>query len=264
MAMSRKFLSGLGLESGQIEAIVEANDETINGLREERDALRAKADKAAALQRQVDELRADTSLADLQKKYEEDAASHKKEVARLKGELTTANNKLAEAEKARDEAVAETERVREEGAQAVAAKQQELDDAVAAANGERDGIQTQFDEYKAGVEAKEATRAKAAAYRTQVLAAAGIAPNYIDDVMGVTQLDGIELGEDGTISDAEKLVEAAREKWGSFVLREKTVPSSVETPPEDAGTPEVEGAHPIAERIARGRHERLYGVPNSQ
>lgn len=254
-------LSGMGLEDKQIESIIEAHTDTINGLKEERDQLREKASQVQGLLKQIEELKSDTSLSELQKKFDEAEKAHKTEAANLKRDVTNAQNKLAEAEKARDELSEQLEQEKAAHQSDVEAKQGELDKAIEAANAERDGIQSQFDEYKAGIEAKEALANKANAYRKQVLSAAGIAPNYLDDVMAVTKLDGIELDEDGNISGADELIEGAKSKWGTFILKQKTVAPKVETPPKDNDPKNIGGAHELAQKIARERHERIYGKP---
>lgn len=260
MALTRKFLSGMGIEDKQIESIIEAHSDTVTALKNERDGYREKADLVPDLQKQLEEAKKDTSLADLQAKYDESEKAHKREVTALKKESDAAQAKLAELETANADLSAKLEEANANHQQELEAKQAEFDAALANANGERDGIQSQFDEYKAGVEAKEARQTLAQAYRKQVLGVAGLAPNYLDDVMAVTKLDGIELDDDGNISDAEALVEAAKEKWGNFILKERVEPAKVETPPaRPAGSKSIEGAHDRALQIARERHERLYG-----
>ena len=260
MALSRKFLAGMGIEDKQIESIIEAHSDTVTALKNERDNYREKAELVPDLQKQLEEAKKDTSLADLQAKYDENEKAHKKELAALKKESEAAHAKVTELETANADLSAKLEEVRTSHQQELEAKQAEFDEALANANGERDGIQSQFDEYKAGVEAKEARHNLAQAYRKQVLGAAGLAPNYLDDVMAVTKLDGIELDEEGNISDAESLVDAAKEKWASFILKQRTEPAEVETPPEPpTGSKSIEGAHERALQIARERHERLYG-----
>lgn len=261
MALSRKFLAGMGIEDKQIESIIEAHSDTVTALKNERDSFREKAEMVPELQKQLEQAKADTSLADLQAKYDESEKAHKREISALKKEGEVAQAKLAEFESANTELSAKLEEANAAHQQELEAKQAEFDAALANANGERDGIQSQFDEYKAGIEAQESLRAKAQAYRTQILGAAGIAPNYLDDVMAVTKLDGIEVDENGNISDSEGLIEAAKTKWANFVLKQKTDPAEVETPPTPpAGAKDnVEGAHERAWQIARERHERLYG-----
>ena len=205
MALSRKFLKGMGIEDEKIDPIIEAHRDTVDGLTSERDALREKAEMVPDLQKQLEDAKAADHTAELQSKLDE--AVQAKE---------TAEAALAEANKS-------------------------------------------LDDYKAEVQAEKDAAAKAGAYRKQILEAAGIAQNYLDDVMGVTKLDAIEMDDEGKIKDADKLVETAKEKWGSFVVKEKTDPADVQTPPNNDGNNVPEGAHARAVQIAKERHERLYG-----
>jgi len=260
LSLSRKFLAGMGIEDKQIESIIEAHSDTVTALKNERDSYKEKAEMVPDLQKQLEEAKADTSLADMKAKYEESEKAHKKELATLKKETDAANAKVTELETANSELNAKLEEANTAHEQELETKQAEFDAALAEANGAKDGIQSEFDEYKAGIEAKEALQAKAQAYRSQILGAAGLAPNYLDDVMAVTKLDGIELDEDGNIADSENLIEGVKTKWGNFILKQKTDPADVDTPPApSAGDNGIEGAHERAVQIARERHERLYG-----
>lgn len=55
MALSRKFLEGMGLEEKQVQAIVEANAESIEALKAERDGYKEQAAKVPNLQKQLEE-----------------------------------------------------------------------------------------------------------------------------------------------------------------------------------------------------------------
>lgn len=263
MALSRKYLSGMGLDDKQIESIIEAHSDTISGLRDERDKYKARAEKVPELEKRLEEAKGDTSAQDalneLQKKYDEVEKAHKTEVANLKRDVTNTQNKLNEANEAAEQLKAQLEEMQQSHQQELEAKQTELDEAVKAVAGERDGIQSQFDQYKAEIEAKEALAGKAKAYREQVLKAAGVAPTYLDDLMAVTKLDGINVGEDGKIEGLDELVEAAKGKWGNFIVKEHTESADVDTPPTSPTNGDVDGAHDIAWKIARERHERMYG-----
>lgn len=260
MALSRKFLAGMGIEDKQIESIIEAHSDTVTALKNERDGYKEKAELVTDLQKQLEAAKADTSLADMKAKYEESEKAHKKEVAALKKESEAAQAKVTELETANTELGAKLEEANASHQQELETKQAEFDVALAEANGAKDGIQSEFDSYRAEIEAREALQAKAQAYRSQILGAAGLAPNYLDDVMSVTKLDGIEFDEDGNIADSENLIEAAKTKWGNFILKQKTDPADVDTPPAPAaGDKGIEGAHERALQIARERHERLYG-----
>lgn len=119
-----------------------------------------------------------------------------------------------------------------------------------------------FDDFKAEVQAEKDATAKAGAYRKQVLEAAGIGADYLDDVMAVAKLNDIELDDDGNIKGASELAEAAKGKWKSFVVQKETKGAQVDTPPANKGG--IEGANPRAIQIARERHERMYGKQQSE
>lgn len=119
-----------------------------------------------------------------------------------------------------------------------------------------------FEDFKSQVEGEKAEAAKAKAYREQVLAKAGIGAEYIDDVMGVTKLDTVKVGEDGAIEGAEELASKAREKWSSFVVKTKTTGSDPATPPKGANLPE--GADPAVERRMAERHARMFGTTETK
>ena len=54
MAVTRKFLTGLGLSAEQQDSVLEAHTETLNDIRAERDRYKADADKLADVQKQLD------------------------------------------------------------------------------------------------------------------------------------------------------------------------------------------------------------------
>lgn len=85
MALSRKFLTALGIEAEKIDEIINAHSETVEALKEERDSYKAKAEQSDKLQKDLDS--AKKQIEDLNKddaykvKYEalkEDFDSYKK------------------------------------------------------------------------------------------------------------------------------------------------------------------------------------------
>lgn len=255
MALTRRLLEGLGVEGKTVESIIEAHSETVNALKAERDKYREGAERAADLQKQLEEAKADTSFADLKKEYDKLVKSE----AKLAKDLEEANATLGETREELDVTKGELEASQAEGSELKAANE-DLTQKLQAAEGERDGLRTEYDDYKSGVESERTLQAKASAYRKQVLEAAGIAAPYIEDVMGVTKLDGIELDEDGKVTNLDDLIESAKGKWGNFILKTRTDKPKVETPPAPSTEPnKIDGAHERAVQIARERHERLYG-----
>lgn len=76
MALTRRLLEGMGIEDKQIETIIEAHADTVNGLKADRDKYRDEAAKVPNLLKQLEDAKADTSLKDLQAKYDELAKEH--------------------------------------------------------------------------------------------------------------------------------------------------------------------------------------------
>lgn len=171
MALTRKFLRALGIDDDKIEEIINAHLETVNPLKDERDTLKERADHAAELQKQVEELTANgAGTEDLKRKYEDE---HKA-----------------------------------------------------------------FEDYKAEVEKGKSEAAKKSAYR-KLLESAGIDPKRIDSVLRVSDVDAVEVGDDGAIVDAEKLTEQIKNDWSDFVMTTGTTGQSVDTPPASQhGKPE--------------------------
>ena len=85
MALTRKFLSALGIEEDKVDEIIKAHTETVDALKEQRDSLKADAEKLPVVQKELDDLKAtaEKSGEDAYKvKYEalkEDFEAYKKE-----------------------------------------------------------------------------------------------------------------------------------------------------------------------------------------
>ena len=88
MALTRKFLSALGIEQEKIDEIISAHSDTVEALKAERDGFKADAEKLASVQKELDKLKANTAdyedLKSYKTKYndEHDAfEQYKKEIA---------------------------------------------------------------------------------------------------------------------------------------------------------------------------------------
>ena len=57
MALSRKFLSTLGIEDDKIDEIISKHSETVNGLKDERDKFKEKAEKYDSVQEELNEIK---------------------------------------------------------------------------------------------------------------------------------------------------------------------------------------------------------------
>lgn len=93
MSITRKFLKGMGLTEEQVDTIIEAHTETVDGLKRDVDKYKKDAEKLADVQKELNDLKAagdgglQQQLDDLQKKYNDDAATHKSAVEALQKQL---------------------------------------------------------------------------------------------------------------------------------------------------------------------------------
>ena len=71
MGLTRKFLAALGIDNEKADEIINAHVETLTPIKEERDLYKADSEKLADIQKQYDELKANSSNDDLQKRYDD-------------------------------------------------------------------------------------------------------------------------------------------------------------------------------------------------
>ena len=81
MALTRKFLKGLGLNDDQIEAVVDEHTSTTNGIIADRDKYKADAEKLPEVQKQLDNLqKGDNEWKQKYEKEHSDFEAYKKDV----------------------------------------------------------------------------------------------------------------------------------------------------------------------------------------
>lgn len=170
MALTRKFLAAMGIESDKIDEIITAHTDTIEGLKRERDAFKEQANSVDSLTAERDALKAEIDG------YKKDGSFKEK----------------YEATKA------------------------------------------EYEKYKADMTAKETRTAKETAYRS-LLKDAGVSDKRIGAVMKVTDIDSIELDEDGKCKDYEALSENVKAEWSDFITTKETKGAKVANPPKNDG-----------------------------
>ena len=93
-----------------------------------------------------------------------------------------------------------------------------------------EGLKEDFEKFKKEVEAKETTAKKESAY-TKLLKDAGVSEKRISAILKVSDLDSIELDEEGNAKDADKLKEAIKTEWSDFIQSTKVEGANVAHPP---------------------------------
>ena len=94
-----------------------------------------------------------------------------------------------------------------------------------------------FESYKSDVASKELRAQKETAYK-QALADAGVPEKRHSAILKVTDLDAVEINQDGTLKDAKKVKESIKSEWADFITKESEKGADVPDPPagDDAGT----------------------------
>lgn len=166
MALTRKFLKGMGLPDEQIDTIIEAHTEVTDALKQERDTYKDDAEKLPGVQKELNDLKANGG--EWQSKYEKEHSD--------------------------------------------------------------------FEAFKSAQTAKETKQAKTAAYKA-LLIESGISEKYADKILKLTDIEAIELDDDGKIKDADTHKQTLQTEYAEFVETKTERGANVATPPaRSAGT----------------------------
>lgn len=95
-------------------------------------------------------------------------------------------------------------------------------------------VQDEFNKYKDNQKAEATKASKEKAYR-QMLADVGVSANRIDAVMRVTDVNAVELDENGAIKGADTLKESLTKEWGDFIETKGTKGTKSYNPPANDG-----------------------------
>lgn len=152
--------------------------------------------------------------------------------------------------------------------------QRELDDlkktigdgGEAVSKADYDRLQKEFTDYKSDIAAKDAKAAKETAYR-KLLEGAGIDPKRINAILKITDIDSIELAEDGKIKDADTRTESVKAEFADFVITRKEGGANVANPPKNDGGGNSVTKEQImaikdgsARRQAMAKNPELFGI----
>lgn len=120
--------------------------------------------------------------------------------------------------------------------------QKELDDLKAAAEkGGNDtfkvkyeALKEDFANYKKEQQAKEVHAQKESVYKA-LLQEVGISEKRINAVLKVSDVDAIEIDENGNVKDADTLKDAIKTEWEDFIVKESSKGADTATPPVGNG-----------------------------
>ena len=97
-----------------------------------------------------------------------------------------------------------------------------------------DALKEDFDAFKKDITAKETKATRTNAYR-ELLKEAGISEKRIESVLKVSDVDSLEMGDDGKFKDSAKLLENIKNEWADFIATKETHGASTATPPSNNG-----------------------------
>ena len=170
MALTRKFLSALGIDDAKVDEIIQAHSDTVNGLKDEIEKYKADAEKLPAVEKELKELK------DANAEYEG------KNPYKVKYEA----------------------------------------------------LKEEYAEYKKGIDEKETKAKKESAYKA-LLKEAGVSDKRIDSVLKVSDIEGLELDDEGKAKNSADLVKSIKEEWSDFIVSEGKGGAPTATPPAGNG-----------------------------
>lgn len=187
-------------------------------------------------------------------KIDEIIAAHTETVDALKEQRDTYKadaEKLTAVQKELDDFKADAEK---NGGKAWQTKYEAMKD-------EKEKVEKDFNDFKAEAEAEKSKAAKDKAYRN-LLKEIGISDKRIDSVMKVTDLSGIELDDKGSVKDADKMKDSAKQEWADFIVTKSEEGARTSNPPAGNNGGGVRAGR--AAQIAAKYHESLYGKSDTK
>ena len=160
-------------------------------------------------------------------------------------------------------------------AESLPAVKQELEELKAQTAGDNplkeqlEALQAEYDDFKAKVETEKTTAKKESAFKA-LLHEIGISDKRIDSVIKVSDINGIELDDNGAIKDGDSLKESLKTEWADFIPTTKTEGAPSANPPTNTGknTMTKEQIRAIPDATARQKamleNPSLFGLPESE
>jgi hypothetical protein len=97
-----------------------------------------------------------------------------------------------------------------------------------------DALKEDFEAYKKDITAKETKATRTNAYK-ELLKQAGVSEKRLDTVLKVSDIDSLEMGDDGKFKDANKILENIKTEWADFITTTETHGANTATPPSNNG-----------------------------
>ena len=99
---------------------------------------------------------------------------------------------------------------------------------------EYDKLKQEFEDYKADIAKKEQDAVKADKFR-ELLKDLGLSDKGIQMALKWQGVDGVEIDDDGKITNAKELRKAAKEDWGEYITETHEEGAKETNPPQNTG-----------------------------
>ena len=155
-----------------------------------------------------------------------------------------------------------------EAAEKVPGLEKELEDfKKQAKNGEDyQTLKKQFDDFKDKVEKEKARSAKESAFK-DVLKDAGVPERHFSKIIKYSDVDSIELDENGKPKNAKDLMQSIKDEWGDHIEQSSAKGAKTPTPPAGSGAKTTmtreeirKISDPIARQKAMAENPSLFGL----
>ena len=97
-----------------------------------------------------------------------------------------------------------------------------------------DALKDDFDAYKKDITAKESKATRDKAYK-ELLKEAGVSEKRLDTILKVSDVESLEMGEDGKFKDSSKILDNIKTEWADFITTTETHGANTATPPTNNG-----------------------------
>lgn len=97
-----------------------------------------------------------------------------------------------------------------------------------------DKLKEEFDNYKTEIANKEVRTSKEKAYK-EILKDAGIPEKHFAKILKYSDIDGVELDDDGKVKGAKDILKAIKEEWSDHIETSDKQGADVATPPANKG-----------------------------
>ena len=200
MALTRKFLTAMGIEGDKIDEIINAHSETVDALKAEAEKYKEESEKNSKAKEDVEELQ--KQVKELTKQVEQ----NEKDAYKVK----------------------------------------------------YDAIKEEYEAYKQSVTADKEKQNKTEAYK-KLLKEANVSEKRIDAVLRVSDIDSLEIDENGALKGADDLKKKIAEEWADFIEKTGTQGANTSTPPDDDKGGNAGGNDYATKRVEQFR-ANLYGA----